>query len=132
MNKFKKRLSKLSRNRAHALVLGSAFGMLDQVVEIYDSVFVVSATRPDTKAKNLIYKEDFVKLDHIHDIASIFVDLKETANLDKIQHIWIKYNSILFIEGDDKIDKFVAKPLYDVGWACTSHQGNFHVWELYK
>ena len=132
MNKFQKRLSKLSRNRAHALVLGSAFGMLDQVVEIYETVFVISATRPDTKAKNLIYKEDFVKLDHIQNIATILVDLKEVGNLDNIQSTWVKHNSVVFIEGDAKIDKFMAKSLYDVGWACTSHQGIFHVWEYYK
>lgn len=132
MNKFKKRLHKLSRNNANALVLGSAFGMLGQVIEIYDTVFVVSEVQPSIKAKNLIYKENFYKLDHIQNIASIFVDLKETNNLDKIQATWIKHNSIVFVEGNDKIDKFMAKPLYDVGWACTSHQGIFHVWEFYR
>ena len=132
MNKSQKRLHKLSRDHTHALVLGSAFGILDQVIEIYDTVFVVSAAQPTVKAKNLVYKETFVKLDHIQNIASIFVDLKEINHLDKIQATWIKHNSIVFIEGNDKIDKFMAKPLYDVGWACTSHQGIFHVWEHYR
>ena len=60
MTKFKKRLHKLSRNHAHALVLGSAFGILDQVVEIYNTVFVVSAEQPAFKAKNLVYKETII------------------------------------------------------------------------
>jgi len=132
MNKFQKRLHKLSRDHAHALVLGSAFRMLDQVVEIYDTVFVVSAYQPTIKAKNLVYKETFVKLDHIQNIASIFIDHSELCNLDKVEALWKKHNSIVFIEGNDKIDKFIAKPLYDSGWACTSHQGIFHVWEHYR
>jgi len=132
MNKFQKRLHKLSRNNVHALVLGSAFGILDQVVEIYDTVFVVSTSPPAIKAKNLVYKETFVKLDHIPDIASIFIDHNELCNLDKVEALWKKHNSIIFIEGGDRIDNTIAKPLYDAGWACTSLQGIFHVWEHYR
>ena len=132
MNKFQKRLHKLSRNNTHALVLGSAFGILDQVVEIYDTVFVVSESPPAIKAKNLVYKETFVKLDHIQNIASIFIDHNELHNLDKVEALWKKHNSIIFIEGDVRIDNTIAKPLYDSGWACTSLQGIFHVWEHYR
>ena len=132
MNKFQKRLHKLSRDRAYALVLGSAFGILDQVVEMYDTVFVVSADRPAVRAKNLVYKETFVKLDHIQNIASIFIDHNELYNLDKVEALWKKHNSIIFVEGGDRIDNTIAKPLYDSGWACTSLQGIFHVWEHYR
>ena len=132
MNKFQKRLHKLSRNNVHALVLGSAFGILDQVLEIYDTVFVISSTQPAVKAKNLVYKETFVKLDHIQNIASIFIDLNELHNLDKIEALWKKDNSIIFVEGGDRIDNTIAKPLYDSGWACTSLQGIFHVWAHYR
>ena len=132
MNKFQKRLHKLSRDHDHALVLGSAFGILDQVVEIYNTVFVVSADQPAVRAKNLVYKETFVKLDHIQNIASIFIDHAELCNLDKVEALWKKHNSIIFIEGDVRIDNTIAKPLYDSGWACTSLQGIFHVWEHYR
>jgi len=132
MTKLQKRLHKLSRNHAHALVLGSAFGILDQVVEIYDTVFVVSADLPPVRAKNLVYKETFVKLDHVHNIASIFIDHTELCNLDKVEAVWKKHNSIIFVEGGVRIDNAIAKPLYDSGWACTSLQGIFHVWEHYR
>jgi hypothetical protein len=132
MTKFQKRLHKLSRNNAHALVLGSAFGILDQVVEIYDTVFVVSADQPAVRAKNLVYKETFVKLDHIQNIASIYIDHTELCNLDKVEALWKKHNSIIFVEGGVRIDNAIAKPLYDSGWACTSLQGIFHVWEHYR
>ena len=132
MTKIQKRLCKLSRNNAHALVLGSAFGILDQVVEIYDTVFVVSADQPPVRAKNLVYKETFVKLDHIQDIASIFIDHTELCNLDKVEALWKKHNSVIFVEGGVRIDNTIAKPLYDSGWACTSLQGIFHVWEYYR
>ena len=132
MTKIKKRLCKLSRDHAHALVLGSAFGILDQVVEIYDTVFVISAVQPEFKAKNLVYKETFDRLDHIQNIASIFIDHNELCNLDKVEALWKKHNSKIFVEGGIRIDNDIAKPLYDSGWACTSLQGVFHVWEHYR
>ena len=132
MTKFQKRLTKLSRTSTHALVLGSAFGILDQIVEIYDTVFVVSALPPVIKAKNLIYKENFVKLDHLQDMTSIFVDIDQLDHLDKVEVIWRKHNSKLFVEGGDRVENDKVKILYDSGWACTSLQGIFHVWEYYK
>jgi len=132
MTKFQKRLHKLSTNHTHALVLGSAFGMLDQIVKIYDTVFVISAEQPAVKARNLVYKETFVKLDHIQNIASIFIDHNELCNLEKVEALWKNHNSKIFVEGDTRIDNAIAKPLYDSGWACTSLQGIFHVWEHYR
>jgi hypothetical protein len=132
MNKFQKRLMKLSRNNTHALVLGSAFGILDQILEIYDTVFVVSTVPPDIKAKNLVYKENFVKLDHLQDMSSIFVDIDQLDHLDKVEVIWRKHNSKLFVEGGDRVENEKVKILYDSGWACTSLQGIFHVWEHYR
>jgi hypothetical protein len=132
MNKFQKRLMKLSRSNTHALVLGSAFGMLDQVLEIYDTVFVVSAVQPNIKAKNLVYKENFVKLDHLQDMSSIFVDVDQLDHLDKVEAMWRKHNAKLFVEGGDRVENEKVKILYDSGWACTSLQGTFHVWEHYR
>jgi hypothetical protein len=132
MNKFQKRLMKLSRNNTHALVLGSAFGILDQILEIYDTVFVVSASQPVIKAKNLVYKENFVKLDHLQDMSSIFVDIDQLDHLDKVEVIWRKHNAKLFVEGGVRVENDKVKILYNSGWACTSLQGLFHVWEHYR
>jgi hypothetical protein len=113
-------------------VLGSAFGILDQILEIYDTVFVVSESPPAIKAKNLVYKENFVKLDHLQDMSSIFVDINQLEHLDKIEIIWRKHNSKLFVEGNDRVENDKVKILYNSGWACTSLQRWFHVWEQYR
>jgi hypothetical protein len=132
MNKIQKRLRKLSRNNTHALVLGSAFGILDQILEVYNTVFVVNESPPAIKAKNLVYKETFVKLDHLQDMTSIFIDIDQLDNLNKIEVIWRNHNSKLFVEGGDRVENDKVKILYDSGWACTSLQGTFHVWEHYR
>ena len=113
MNKIQKRLRKLSRNNTHALVLGSAFGILDQILEVYNTVFVIDESPPAIKAKNLVYKETFVKLDHLQDMSSIFVDINQLDNLDKIEVIWRNHNSKLFVEGGDRVENDKVKILYD-------------------
>jgi len=132
MSKIQKTLRKLSHSNTHALVLGSAFGILDQILEVYGTVFVVSESPPTIRARNLIYKETFVKLDHLQDMTSIFVDLDQLDHLDKVEVIWRKHNSKLFVEGNDRVENDKVKILYDSGWACTSLQRWFHVWEQYR
>jgi hypothetical protein len=132
MSKIQKTLRKLSHSNTHALVLGSAFGILDQILEVYGTVFVVSASPPAIRARNLIYKETFVKLDHLQDMTSIFVDLDQLDHLDRVEVIWRKHNSKLFVEGNDRVENDKVKILYDSGWACTSLQQWFHVWEQYR
>lgn len=131
MNKFKKRLMKIPRVNSSALVLGAAFGQLEQILDIFDSVFVIDYNVPAIKAKNLIHKEDFDRIASISDIGIILVDLSNLAQLAQIQPIWQKNLSKVCVEGNERIDKHLAKPLYDTGWACTSLQGMFHVWEKY-
>lgn len=131
MNKFKKRLMKIPRVNSSALVLGAAFGQLEQILDIFDSVFVIDHNVPAIKAKNLIHKEDFDRIASISDIGIILVDLSNLAQLAQIQPIWQKNLSKVCVEGNERIDKHLAKPLYDTGWACTSLQGMFHVWEKY-
>ncbi len=58
MAKFAKRLKKLSGYTENALVVGTAFGNLDQLLEIYINVFVINDEPPSVKARNLIYKEN--------------------------------------------------------------------------
>lgn len=131
MNKLQKRLMKIPRVNSSALVLGSAFGQLEQILDIFDSVFVVVSDLPTIKAKNLIYKEDFDRLTSISDIGIILIDLTHIAQLPQIQSVWQKNLAKVCVQGNDRIDKHLAKPLYDTGWYCTSLQGMFHVWEKY-
>ena len=52
MNKIKKRLSKLSKNTTSALVIGTAFGQLAQLLDLYSTIFVVNESGTELKAKN--------------------------------------------------------------------------------
>lgn len=132
MDKFEKRLRKISKNTENALVVGSAFNSLEKILSIYKTVFVISEEQPSIKAKNLIYRENFDHLNLLSEINVIFFDLNTIAQLDLLKNFWQRYDSKIVIEGNDPIEREFSKPLYETGWGCTSLQGMFHVWERMK
>lgn len=132
MAKFAKRLRKLSGYTENALVVGKAFGNLDQLLEIYTNVFVVDDDPPAAKARNLIYKENFDDLNILTQVGAIFIDLDKIDKLDILEHFWQRHKSTIFVEGNDCILRHLSKPLFKTGWQCTSLQGIYHVWEKIK
>ena len=129
MNKFQKRLSKLTKNNPSALVIGTAFGQLSEILSMYSTVFVVNENMLELKAKNLIYRQTIDRLSHLVNVGVVFLDIKHIDKLENLQTFWKKNNSMILIEGNDTISRDLSKPLYDSGWRCTSLQGIFHVWE---
>ena len=69
MSKFQKRLKKLSDKTENCLVVGKGFGHLSDFIEIYKTVFVVDNQRPDIKAKNIVYRDNFDETSHMTDIS---------------------------------------------------------------
>jgi hypothetical protein len=132
MAKFAKRLRKLSGYTENALVVGKAFGYLDQLLEIYTNVFVVDDDPPSAKARNLIYKENFDDLNVLTQVGAIFIDLDKIDKLDVLEDFWQRHKSTIFVEGNDCILRHLSKPLFKTGWQCTSLQGIYHVWEKIK
>ena len=132
MTKFAKRLKKLSGYTENALVVGKAFGNLDQLLEIYTNVFVVDEDPPSAKAKNLIYKENFNDLNVLTQVGVIFIDLDKIEKLEILEDFWQRHKSTIFVEGNDCILRHLSKPLFKTGWQCTSLQGIYHVWEKIK
>jgi len=132
MAKFAKRLRKLSGYTENALVVGKAFGNLDQLLEIYTNVFVVDDAPPSAKARNLIYKENFDDLNVLTQVGAIFIDLDKIDKLVILEDFWQRHKSTIFVEGNDCILRHLSKPLFKTGWQCTSLQGIYHVWEKIK
>jgi len=109
MDKFAKRLRKLSGYTENALVVGKAFGYLDQLLEIYINVFVVDADLPSVKARNLIYKENFDDLNVLTQVGAIFIDLDKIDKLDILEDFWQRHKSTIFVEGNDCILRHCLK-----------------------
>jgi hypothetical protein len=131
MSKFKKRISKTHPSSLqNALVIGAGFGFLQAITEIYQTVFLIEANRPEFKTKNLIYKETYEDLHLLVDVSTIFFDLSKINDINLVSPVFTRWKSLVVVEGNDPIGRDFTQSLYHHGWRCTSLQGFFHVWEL--
>lgn len=132
MDKFEKRLHKISKNHNNAVVIGTVFGNLEMILSIYNTVFVLGENSLSIKAKNLVFRENIEKIDNLTEVDAIFFDLNKIDLLENFKVLWQRNESKVVVEGNDPIGREFSKPFYDTGWGCTSLQGNFHIWEKIK
>lgn len=131
MAKFKKRITKLSnKSLQNALVIGEGFGFLPEILETFQTVFVIDNNRPNIKGRNLVYKENSDELNLIIDISMVFFDRDKINDINSIAPVFTRWRSMVIIEGNDPISRDYSQSLYHHGWNCTSLQGFFHVWEI--
>lgn len=129
MNKFKKRISKLRKRPQNAVVFGTGFGNLSEIIQVFKTVFVFE-TRPTIKSKNIVFRENFDDLKVLTAVDVIFVDRSLVDQLDKMTPIWTGNKSVaVAIEGDEIIGMDLSKSLFNSNYHCIGSQGFFHVWE---
>ncbi len=131
MAKFNKRISKIAgRHPQNALVIGDGFGFLSNVLEIFQTVFVIDDSKPTTKARNLVFKEESDELHLLVDISVVIFDRDQINEINVYAPVFTRWKSVVVIEGDEPISRDFSQSLYHHGWRCTSQQGFFHVWEI--
>ena len=91
MNKIKKRLSKLSKNTESALVIGTAFGQLEQLFDLYSTIFVVksSGLTSDMLVCEKIVKNDLLMniIDEAEVQSNIFVERGKNSALERVERL---------------------------------------------
>ena len=132
MSKFQKKIRKLISNPNNALVIGCVFGNLENILEVYNTVFVIDENPPIVKSKNLVYRENYQYLNTITEVSCIFFDLNKVDQFEFVKEFWQRNNSLIIIEGGEPLGREFSKLLYATEWRCTSTQKGFHIWERMK
>lgn len=128
MTSFGKKLQKSEKNLQNAVVLGTAFGNLESIVNFFNSVFVFDTEPPKFKKKNLIYNENFNNIDTINEVSHVFVDLNKVSEISKIQSILTRFHVRILIEGTDVIDREKASLLWNIQYIPIERLDNHHLW----
>jgi len=63
MSKFAKRIKKLHRKARNVLVVGNAWGNIEDLVDFFHTVFHIDDQQRIFKGRNVVYRENF---DNIH------------------------------------------------------------------
>lgn len=130
MNKFQKRIVKMSKSCQAAIVIGDAFGHLEELLEIFGTVFVVADQPPTIRAKNLVYRESFDKFEQMSEINFMFYNLNTVGLLERSTGLWYRNKPIVIIEGRDVIEREFSKALYASRYNAVHQEEEYHVWKL--
>ena len=129
MSKFKKRISKLSKiHPKDALVIGTAWGHLEELVDMFDTVFVYSKSSCPIKARNIIIRKDLKDCLGLYNLSAIFIDLDYFKSVDYISALLQKPSPEIFVEGNEVVPKTETKNLYSHNYNAVGQGGNFHQW----
>jgi len=131
MAKFIKRLKKSIGTVENALVIGEAFGYLEQLPDHFNSVFTHNQ-RTDLKYRNLIYIKSIEDIEISNSIHVVLLDLHYLSYIEKIKSILVRQKPYIAIEGNDVVERPNVEYLYQIGYRAIERQGMFHLWKKIK
>jgi hypothetical protein len=132
MTKFSKRIKKINRKSRNLLVLGTAFGNLEELLDSFDTVFVVSNNLPIIKKRNLIYRENYDNIHMLTDIDIIIVDLDHGNFIPELIQVWRRTNPAIVVQGPDLISKDIQKILKADHYNIVDIAKNYYLWKNKK
>lgn len=127
MSKFRKRISKSDFSGGNAVVISTGFGHLDDLLDIYDTIFIIGK-KPEVKHRNLIYREER-RYDVIYDISAIFLDLNMLHELEFLPSVMNKWKPAICVEGNEVIGRDKSQLLYKYHYRAVEQSGIYHVWK---
>lgn len=128
MSKFGKKVLSANINHRACLVLGSGFGLMDDIVENFPSVFIINDGDRSLRGRNIIYRRDFSDINSLNDIDFIFFDFNQSGNLKNVQPLLTRFRPVLFVEGTTPWSVDDYKYLRSYGYFLVEYFKNMHKW----
>jgi len=129
MSKFAKRIKKLNKKCRNILVVGNAWGNLQELSENFSSVFLIDDQKRVLRAKNIIFRENYSNLNYINDIDIILIDRDHEMHLAELFPVFKRWNSFVLFEGPELISKENQKFLKSHHYQIVDIQKRYYVWK---
>ena len=132
MTKFSKRIKKINRRARNLLVLGTAFGNLGELLDSFDTVFVITNSPPIIKKRNLIYRENYNDIHTLTDVDIIIVDFDHSNFISELTQVWRRTNPAIVVQGPDLISKDIQKMLKSDHYNIVEVAKGYYLWKNKK
>jgi hypothetical protein len=132
MTKFSKRIRKIDRKARNLLVVGTAFGNLEELLDSFDTVFVVGSSPPTIKKRNLVYRENYDNIQSLTDIDIILVDFDHGNFIPELTQVWRRTNPSIVVQGPDLISKDIQKILKSDHYNIVDVAKGYYLWKNKK
>jgi hypothetical protein len=130
MTTFSKKISKILPSTKNCLVIGDGFNFLNEILNSFQTVFIICKEDSKVRHKNLIYRESFDSIYELPDLDAIFVDLSKLDKLGFLHAIWTKNKPPVIVEGPRPISREPFESLYKFKYNFFLDQKKFHLWTV--
>ena len=129
MSKYTKRINKIVKNPRNALVVGSAFGMLNELVGLFSTIFVISDDAEKIRHKTIVYRNSVNDLILVSDVDIILVDLNYFNTIKHLHTVWRKTKPAILLQGSTFSDKKIQKLLNSENYFGTEQTSHYIIWK---
>jgi hypothetical protein len=128
MSKFNKRILSASKNSRNCLILGSGLGYFNEIVDTFDTVFIVFEKNRNVRKRNIIYRETLDNIDVLSEIDFVFVDAAYFDVFKKLRPLWLKCRPVFLLEGEDLFGLENYKYFRSESYALVEKYKNMQKW----
>lgn len=132
MTKFAKKITKGSKVHENCVVVGNIWNNLDEITEVFNTVFILTLDSQEFKKRNVVYREDFDDLSILPVIDTVFVDYEKLEHLVKLEKIINKYRLTVYIGHPYHVDNYYRKFLYGRGYELVEFCKTYQIWKPKK
>jgi hypothetical protein len=128
MTSLIKRISKDTKNLNCCIVVGNAFGNLEEVSNAFNTVFIMSTEMRDFKKRNIVYRSSFDNIVEIPYIDAVFFDADQLEHIPKLETVLKKCRVIIYIGSKDIPSLYYFRFLESCKYEVTEIQKHYHKW----
>jgi hypothetical protein len=129
MTKFIKKITKGVKNVDSCIVIGQAFGNLNELTEIFKTVFILSNGVDSFRKKNVIYRIDFNDVKTLPHISAAFIDEDQLDNITKLDEILRKNKVVIYIGTSEPIPGGHGKFFNKRNYVLVEILKTYQVWK---
>lgn len=130
MAKFSKKLRKIKKHLSNCVVIGTAFENIDELLEVFDTVFILGATTLTVRQKNIIYVKDVAYVSSFFDVDMIFVDQDKLQDMKFLAPLLSKSKPVIFIEGAEIISNEYAQCIKYHNYEVVELEKKYQIWKV--
>jgi len=129
MSKYAKRITKIKKNPANLLAVGSAFGHLEEYIGVFSTIFVLHNLGERIRHKSVVYRDTFESLNHLTEIDFVFVDRDHFNEIKKLHNVLRKSKPIVLTEGSIFKEHTIQRFLNSEQYYAIDVNEYFMIWE---
>jgi hypothetical protein len=130
MASLSKFLSKLIRDRSHAIVLSASEDTLEHVTDSFRSVFIIGDFENRIKHRSIIYREDFKSVGELPDIKIIIGVENDLVHIDELGPVFAKSHPLFFVFTQEYISKRHAEKFKSIHYELIEKRKQFEIWQF--